>query len=59
MRWNGMLKMEGQEINIVKAGQVVGLPFLFHAVVSLTKFCFIEDVADYTGKKREAAWRRQ
>ncbi len=45
MRRNGMLKMEGQEINIVKAGQVVGLPFLFHAVVSLTIFCLIEDVA--------------
>ena len=45
MRRNGMLKMEEQEINIVKAGLVVGLPFLFHAVVSLTIFCLIEDVA--------------
>ena len=44
MRRNGMLKNEGREINIVKAGQVVGLPFLFHSVVSLTIFCLIEDV---------------
>ena len=45
MRRNGMLKNEGREINIVKPGQVVGLPFLFHAVVSQIVFCLIEDVA--------------
>ena len=54
-----MLKNEGREINIVKPGQTIRLPFLFHSVVSLTIFCLIEDAADCTGKKRVAVWRRQ
>ncbi len=40
-----MLKNEGQEINIVKPGQTIRLPFLFRAVVSRIVFCLIEDVA--------------
>ncbi len=40
-----MLKNEGREINIVKPGQTIRLPFLFHSVVSRIVFCLIEDVA--------------
>ena len=43
----------------VTPGSVIRLPSLFRAAASRILFCFIEDVAGYTGENLSARWRQQ